>query len=229
MKNVFFKLLCFLLAVSLCCMCVCADDVLPDSVSTGDSGGGAGETSDTGSEDDSNNTELSDDVGFYDTLIVNELVVEGEDEAAALAAEAEIYSISPNVQYGAYFHANITDFGDAYVYIPVAYASDSFSYNSDGVPINITASTITGYVAGSNSNQSIQFPSFGIPRYRVSNNYDYTYLTDWEEIDSTVTVYTEEDNFYSYSEIYFLRFVVLLLGADVVLNFFIRLLGGVKS
>lgn len=227
--KIVFRLFVFIFVLTCSCFCVWADDSVTEGISSPDSIEGSGDISDMDNEGNSDSSELFDGDGTIDTLIVNELIFEGEDEAAALAAEAEIYSIAPNVQYGAYFHADITDFGDSYVYIPVAYASDSFSYNSDGVPINITASTITGYVAGSNSNQSIQFPSFGLPRYRVSNNYDYVYITDWEEIDSTVTVYTEEDNFYSYSEIYFLRFVVLLLGADVVLNFFIRLLGGVKS
>lgn len=231
MKNVF-RLIVFLFSISLCCWCVWADDVLSDGVSSSDSSGGVEGSSDLVDKSDSDISELYDGDGSIDTLIVGDLIVESDieaEEAAAAAAEAEIYSIAPNVQYGAYFHANITDFGDAYVYIPVAYASDSFSYNSDGIPINITSSTITGYVAGSNSNQSIQFPSFGVPRYRVSNNYDYTYIDDWEEIDSTVTVYSSEDNFYSYSEVYFLRFLVMLLAADLVLNMLIRLLGGIRS
>lgn len=228
MKNVF-RFIIFIFALSCCSFCIWADDVMVEGISSPDSIGGVEGSSDLDDESNSDISELYDGDGSINTLIVNELVIEGEDEAAALAAEAEIYSISPDVQYGAYFHANITDFGDAYVYIPVAWASDSFSYNSDGIPINITSSTITGYVAGSNSNQAIQFPSFGLPRYRVSNNYDYEYITSWEEIDSTVTVYSSEDNFYSYSEIYFLRFVVMLLAADLVLNMLIRLLGGVRS
>lgn len=228
MKNVF-GFIVFIFVLSCCSFCIGADDVMAEGISSTDSIGGVEGSSDLFDESNSDSSELFDGDSTIDTLIVNELVIEGEDEAAALAAEAEIYSIAPNVQYGAYFHANITDFGDAYVYIPVAWASDSFSYNSDGIPINITSSTITGYVAGSNSNQAIQFPSFGLPRYRVSNNYDYEYITSWEEIDSTVTVYSSEDNFYSYSEVYFLRFLVMLLAADLILNMLIRLLGGVRS
>lgn len=231
MKNVF-RFIVLLFSFSLCCFCVWADDVLADGIPPTDSVGGIEGSSDLDDEGYSDIAELYDGDGSVDTLIVGELIVESDieaAEAAEAAAEAEIYSIAPNVQYGAYFHANITDFGEAYVYIPVAYASDSFSYNSDGVPINITASTITGYVAGSNSNQSIQFPSFGLPRYRVSNNYDYVYISDWEDINSTVTVYSSEDNFYSYSEVYFLRFLVFLLIADLSLNILIRLLGGVRS
>lgn len=228
MKNVFIFIV-FIFLLSCCCFCVWADDTLVEGISFPDSVEGVGEVSCIDNDGNSDSFELFDGDTSIDTLIVNELVIEGEDEAAALAAEAEIYSIAPNVQYGAYFHADITDFGDSYVYIPVTFASDSFSYNSDGVPINITGSTITGYVAGSNSNQAIQFPSFGLPRYRVSNNYDYEYITSWEEIDSTVTVYSSEDNFYSYSEVYFLRFLVMLLAADLILNMLIRLLGGVRS
>lgn len=228
MKNGFCVLVLFL-SLLMCSFCVSADDLLLDDVSSGDGVLGDGEITEVLDENISSDDELYNDVGSYDTLIVNELIIEGEDEAAALAAEAEIYSISPDVQYGAYFHANISNFGDVYVYIPVAFASDSFSYNSDGIPINITSSTITGYIAGSNSNQSIQFPSFGIPRYRTDNYNQYVDITRWDDIDSTVSVYTDEDNFYSYSEVYFLRFLVLLMAADLILNMLIRLLGGVRS
>lgn len=224
-----FRFLCVFLAVSLCSLCVCADDSFPDQMASGDSG----ESNSDGlvpikdefdySGDDN---ELRDDFGYYDTLIVNDLIIE-EDEAAAAA---EIYSIAPNVQYGAYFHANISYFGDCYIYIPVAYASDSFSYNDDGIPINITSGSITGYISGESSSQSIQFPAFGLPRYRLGSGagYDYNDITRWQDLGSTVAVYTSDDNFYSYSEVYFLRFVVLLLAIDVVLNLFVRLLGGVR-
>lgn len=224
-----FRLLCVLLAVSLCSLCICADDSLPDQMASGDSGIGNTEQLEI-SEDEhdisNDDSELRDDVGYYDTLIVNDLIIE-EDEAAAVA---EIYSIAPNVQYGAYFHANISYFGDCYIYIPVAYASDSFSYNDDGIPINITSASITGYISGESSSQSIHFPAFGLPRYRLGSGvgYDYTDITRWEDLGSTVAVYTSDDNFYSYSEVYFLRFVVLLLAIDVVLNLFVRLLGGVR-
>ena len=169
-----------------------------------------------------------------DTLNVDtvNLYVAADEEAAAQAeamAAAEIYSIVDNVQYGAYFHADVSDLGEVYIYVPVAAATDCFSYDASGIPINITASSITGYVAGSNSNQSIQFPSFGVPRWRVSNQYDYEYVTSWEEIDSSVIVYDNEDNFSSYSDSYFLRMIFLISAADLVLNFFTRLLGGMRS
>lgn len=227
--HVRYRLFCILLAISLCSLCVCADDLLPDDLSSGDSGDGVGLADENGevpSESLDDDDELSDDVGYYDTLIVNDLIIE-EDEAAAAA---EIYSIAPNVQYGAYFHANISYFGDCYIYIPVAYASDSFSYNDDGIPINITSGSITGYISGESSSQSIQFPAFGLPRYRLGSGagYDYNDITRWDDLGSTVAVYSSDDNFYSFSEVYFLRFIVLLLGIDVVLNFFIRLLGGAR-
>lgn len=174
------------------------------------------------------------DSQIVDTLNVDtvNLYVEADEQAKAEAeamAAAEIYSIVDNVQYGSYFHATVSDFGEVYIYIPVAYAVDCFSYNSDGIPINITGSSITGYIAGENSNQSIQFPSFGVPRWRVSNQYDYEYVSSWEEIDSSVIVYDNEDNFNSYSDTYFLRMIFLICAADLVLNFFTRLLGGLRS
>lgn len=169
-----------------------------------------------------------------DTLNVDtvNLFIEGEDEARAEAeamAAAEIYSIVDNVQYGSYFHARVSDLGEVYIYVPVAAAVDCFSYDSSGIPINITSSSITGYVAGSSSNQSIQFPSFGVPRWRVSNQYDYEYVTSWDDIDSTVIVYSDDDNFSSYSDSYYLRLIFLVAAADLVLNFFLRLLGGFRS
>ena len=225
-----FKFLSVFLAISLCCLCVCADDSIPDLLSTGDSG----ESNSDGLvsikdefADPGNDNDLPDDVGYYDTLIVNDLIIEADEAAAA----AEVYGITPNVQYGSYFHADITYFGDVYIYIPVAASSDCFSYNSDGIPINITASSITGYIAGESSNQSIQFPSFGLPRYRLGSGagYDYQDITRWHDIDSTVIVYSSDDNFSSYSNTYYLRMIFFMSAANLVINFLLRLLGGFRS
>lgn len=174
------------------------------------------------------------DTQSVDTLNVDtvNLYVAADEEAAAAAeamAAAEVYSIVDDVQYGSYFHATVSDFGEVYIYIPVAYSVDSFSYNAAGLPINITGSSITGYIAGENSNQAIQFPSFGVPRYRISSGYDYVNISSWEEIDSSVIVYDNEDNFSSYSDTYFLRLIFLISAADLILNFFTRLLGGMRS
>lgn len=152
---------------------------------------------------------------------------EAEAKAAAMAA-AEVYTITNDVQYGAYFHANVSDLGEVYIYVPVAAATDSFSYDASGIPINITASSITGYVAGSSSNQSIQFPSFGIPRWRQSSNYDYTYVSSWEDIDSSVTVYSNDDAFSSYNSTYWLKVIAVAVLSYLVLSFLIRLLGGMR-
>lgn len=173
------------------------------------------------------------DSQFVDTLNVDtvnlyvEADAEAEAQAAAMAA-AEVYTITDDVQYGAYFHANVSDLGEVYIYVPVAAATDCFSYDASGIPINITASSITGYVAGSSSNQSIQFPSFGVPRWRVSNQYDYEYVTSWDDIDSSVTVYSNDDAFSSYNETYWLKVIAVAVLAYLVLNFLIRLLGGMR-
>lgn len=227
MRNVF-RILCFILSLSLCCFCVIADDVLTDqTVSDPQSGDGSTESESGGESelDDPSDSGVSESDGSLDSLYVTNLIIEGEEEAE----DIESYSIVEDVQYGSYFHADISDFGEVYIYIPVGYSVDSFSYNSSGLPINITGSSITGYIAGENSNQAIQFPSFGIPRYRVNNYNDYEYISSWEEIDSSVIVYSNDDNFSSYSSEYFLRLIFMVCAADLVLNFFIRLLGGLKS
>lgn len=227
MRNVF-RFLCFVLAISLCCLYVIADDIPADqSVTDPESVSGTGDQEGGGDSnmDDPSDTGISESDGSLDSLYVTNLILEGEDEAAA----AESYSIVDDVQYGSYFHANISDFGEVYIYIPVAYSVDSFSYNAAGLPINITGSSITGYIAGENSNQAIQFPSFGVPRYRLNNYNDYEYISRWDEIDSSVIVYSNEDNFSSYSSEYYLRLIFMVCVADLVLNFFIRLLGGLKS
>lgn len=178
-------------------------------------------------DDDGEDLEvIESDIIIPDSISVE--TVELEYSGAAEEALLQVYSIADNVQYGAYFYADITDFGESYIYIPVIYSSDCFSYNADGIPINITQSTITGYVSGSSSNLAIQFPSFGLPRYREGTGYDYSYITDWEEINSTVSVFSNEDNFSSYSEIYYLRIISFILVIDVFVNFLIRLLGGMS-
>lgn len=173
------------------------------------------------------------DSQIVDTLNVDtvNLYVEADEQAKAEAealAAAEVYAITDDVQYGAYFHANVSQLGDVYIYVPVAAAADSFSYDSSGIPINITASSITGYVAGSNSNQSIQFPSFGVPRWRISNQYDYEYVTSWSDLGSTVTVYDNEDAFVSYGVEYWAKIIAVAVLASLVLNFLLRLLGGAR-
>lgn len=154
---------------------------------------------------------------------VNLVDVAAEEEAAAA-----VYSITDDIQYGAYFHAEVSHFGDVYIYIPVSAATDSFSYNSDGLPINITGSSITGYVGGTNSSQAIQFPSFGIPRYRISSGYDYTEITSWTDIDSSVMVYSNDDAFSSYSVDYWAKLLVVSALAGFVFSFLLRLLGGMR-
>lgn len=151
------------------------------------------------------------------------------DVAAEEEAEASVYSITDDIQYGAYFHAEVSDFGDVYIYIPVSAAVDSFSYNSDGLPINITGSSITGYVGGTNSAQAIQFPSFGIPRYREGTGYDYEEITSWEDIDSTVVVYSNEDTFSSYNSEYWMRLCFIILVAGLLGTFLVRLFGGFRK
>lgn len=151
------------------------------------------------------------------------------DISAEEEAEAAVYSITDDIQYGAYFHAEVSDFGDVYIYIPVSAAVDSFSYNSDGLPINITGSSITGYVGGTNSSQAIQFPSFGIPRYRRGTGYDYEEITSWEDIDSTVVVYSNDDTFSSYSSEYWMRICFIVLLAGFLGTFLLRLLGGFRK
>lgn len=227
MRNAY-RFLCFVLAISLCCFSVIADDLPSDqSVTDPESGTSAYDQEGGGDSDmdDPSDTGLSESDGSLESLYVTNLIIEGEENTE----DIESYSIVDNVQYGSYFHADISDFGEVYIYIPIANSSDCFSYNSSGIPVNITGSSITGYIAGESSNQSIQFPSFGIPRYRVNNYNDYVYITDWEEIDSSVIVYSNEDNFSSYPDNYYLRMIFFVAAADLVLNFFIRLLGGLKS
>ena len=68
-------------------------------------------------------------------------------------------------------------------------ANDSFSWNADGVPINITGSSITGYIGGQDYSQSIQFQPFSTPRYRPSSSSNYTYLSHFDVTESTINVY----------------------------------------
>lgn len=209
MKNVFLLFIALLLCFSLPMSC------LADA-----------ESIDEGSESIS-------DPESIDTLNVDtvNLYVEADEQARAEAealAQAEIYSITEDVQYGAYFHANVSRLGNVYIYIPVSNAVDCFSYDSAGIPINITASSITGYVAGLNSNQSIQFPSFGVPRWRTSNNAEYIYVTSWDDLGSSVVVYDNEDAFSSYGVEYWAKIIAVAVLASLVLNFLLRLLGGAR-
>lgn len=110
-------------------------------------------------------------------------------ETVLLANEAQNFAIDGAPLSGAWWLCSFDGYSDVYVYVPLSAANDSFSWNADGVPINITGSSITGYIGGQDYSQSIQFQPFSTPRYRPSSSSNYTYLSHFDVTESTINVY----------------------------------------
>lgn len=61
------------------------------------------------------------------------------------------------------------------LYFPINYKNGYFGTDGNGYLFNVSSSSISGYYEGVYNN-SVSVPGFSYPRYRNSNNYDYTTL-----------------------------------------------------
>lgn len=65
--------------------------------------------------------------------------------------------------------------GDITVYFPISYQDGYWGLDSNGYLINVSSSSITGYLPGVYNN-SVSASGFSYPRYRETNNANYTTL-----------------------------------------------------
>lgn len=74
-----------------------------------------------------------------------------------------------------YIHADTAELGEIIIYIPSEDQYKAFTYNTSGQPVNITGSTITGYVYTGND-YYVRWNSWGQAQYRtVNSSYGGTY------------------------------------------------------
>lgn len=171
----------------------------------------------------------SSDVGETDTtVVIQEVVPESVEDLTINANEVVLYSLLPEedvypsgapLQGGVYMNLDTVELGEVLVYVPVDYQYDSFTLNTNGQPINITASQISGYSYDGND-YNIRWSSFGIPTYR-SVEYDYgtTYqtLTVNEILGTNIGFWAEGGVSYNYMLLYIiLGGLILLIALKIV-------------
>lgn len=100
------------------------------------------------------------------------------------------------------------------IYIPKN-SVQAFSLQEERQIINITGSTITGYIDGVDYTVSFQPYQYG--RYRKSNAYDYTYLDIQEIIDTNIRFSNESDILINTYGDYLMTTMMIIIGGFVVL------------
>lgn len=168
--------------------------VEPDSSAdspSGDTAGGEEGTKTDGSEEPPESAQQI-------TIQAENVVIQSEAEDPILYASA-----SPFLQ-GGYFMDVATNLGSVTIYVPVNYAKGSFSYDSRGVPVNITASTISGYFVRNGSLYSVRFASMGGITYRHSDGSGYSWsdLSVTSVDDTNIQILTENPPLYGFSELF---------------------------
>lgn len=68
-----------------------------------------------------------------------------------------------------------TTLGTVTLYFPNSYNNGYFGVDSNGYLVNVSSSSISGYLEGVYNN-SVSVPSFSYPRYRSGSSYDYINL-----------------------------------------------------
>lgn len=161
-------------------------------------------------------------------VVIHEVVPENVEDLTINANEVVLYSLLPEedvypsgapLEGGVYMHLDTDELGDILVYVPVDYQYDSFTKNSNGQPINITASTITGYSFDGND-YNIRWQTWGVPMYRPVNytgGVQYQELTVNEILGTNVGFWAQGGVSYNYMLLYIiLGGLILLIALKIV-------------
>lgn len=104
--------------------------------------------------------------------------------------EDPVYPSGAPLVGGLYMEVQTSQLGNIVIFVPTSFQYKSFTYNTDGAPVNITSSTISGYYYGS-TDYNIRWSSFGQAQYRpVSGSYSYSDL-DISDVVNTNIVFVE--------------------------------------
>lgn len=74
-----------------------------------------------------------------------------------------------------YITGTSSDGSTVTLYFPINYKEGYFGTDGNGYLFNVSSNSISGYYEGAYNN-SVSVSGFSYPRYRISNNYDYTTL-----------------------------------------------------
>lgn len=119
-------------------------------------------------------------------LDISDLTINADNVMLASVPENNDYPSGAPLSGGVYMEVNTSQLGTIIIYVPVSYQYKSFTTNTVGDPINITASTITGYTY-TGDDYYIRWNSFGQAQYRLV---DYDYGTNFQNLDITSIVNT---------------------------------------
>lgn len=73
-----------------------------------------------------------------------------------------------------------------------AIADDKLTFDQRGYLINISGSSVTGYIQKNGTWYTVSFPQYDQPYYRV--NYDYTYITfDVNSFETNLSLITDQN------------------------------------
>lgn len=132
------------------------------------------------------------------------------------SVDIDIGNVSPDIApfYGSGYVSGWDDsLGDITLYIPVSYMDGYLGVDGSGNLMNISSTSITGYLEGVYNN-SVTIPAFSYPRYRSGSGYDYEYIYMVPE-NSNMEIATDfpasmsMDEFIGYASILLLGVIVL--------------------
>lgn len=182
------------------------DPLAPDEANPENPSGGFGGSSD----------------GSVDVLNLESVTIHTESVLMSVP-EDNVYPSGAPLQGGLYMQVDTSELGEIIIYVPTAYQYKSFTFNSDGRPVNITASTITGYCWDSND-YNVRWSSFGQAQYRrVSGTVSsYVDLTITNVINTNVVFVESNDDLPVVPDSDILQVVVIFLLGGMLLCLFMK-------
>lgn len=97
-----------------------------------------------------------------ETVIIQPAAEEPEEDIS-------LFSASSHLQGGYYMQAQ-TNLGSVTIYVPSNFKKGCFTYDQNNQPVNITASTISGYLYRGSGLYNVRFASMGGNTYRLYNS-----------------------------------------------------------
>lgn len=185
---------------------------------SGSSGGSGGSAVPDVSEVPADHVASGEGVGFDGdgTITADSLEIVAQSVMLAADQQLDEFPSGAGMQSGVYMSVTTSEFGDITIWIPSNYQYRSFALNDNGVPVNITSSTVTGYYYG-NQDYSVRWSSFGQASYRPINGtgYDWDALTI-ESVSSSNVDMGQDQYLLLPSEDMLLYMILFVIGAGVI-------------
>lgn len=137
--------------------------------------------------------------------------------------EDNAYPPSAPLAGGVYMHVDTQQLGELIIYVPVSNQFKSFTFAANTeTPVNITASTISGYTYSSEDYQ-IRWTSFGQCQYRpYSGSYSYTDLDITSVLNTNIVFVTGPEDLPVVPDSSMLQVIIVFLLGVMVLCLFMR-------